>query len=323
MTIKTFNNNMIDDIIKLWNNNKDELYVNYNKESFINNFINNQHFKYEGTKVLLIDDEIIGFGNAVYTDVVNNTPGYITCIIVDKKHRRKGYGTKILEALEQYLKEHNKTFVRQLFLNPIKLEWIVPGTKNHNHPGVPAVSINTSWYFLLMANGYNINGDQQDAYYQNIENFEIPKKIELRNLENAKKGYNIVFYDQNKHYGFDELFLALNNQGWKNAVVNNLEKKAPLPMLIVEKDGEILGWTGPLTTEQSKRGYFAGIGIHPKAQGLGLGRSLFNELIMQSKNNGAKFMTLFTGSTNPARNIYLKASFKIVQSFAILRKDLT
>ena len=33
-------------------------------------------------------------------------------------------------------------------------------------------------------------------------------------------------------------------------------------------------------------------------------------------------MTLFTGSENKARNIYLYAGLKIVQSFAIMRKEL-
>ena len=93
-------------------------------------------------------------------------------------------------------------------------------------------------------------------------------------------------------------------------------------MLVVVKNNKILGWTGPLFTTNSKRGYFAGIGIHPNIQGLGIGSSLFSELIYQSKINGSQFMSLFTGSENPARNIYLKAGFKIVKSFAVLRKEI-
>lgn len=322
MKIKNFDKSMINEVINLWNNNKDDLYIKYNEETFVNNFINNQYFKDEASKVIIIDNKIIGFGNAVFTDSDENSPAFITCIVIDKAYRRKGYGSKLLNTLEFYLKDNKKIVVRQIFFNPIKLAWIIPGTNNHYHPGTPAVPFNTSWYFFLKANGYIINGDQQDAYYQNIEAFNLPERIKVRNAENTKKGYNITFYDESKHFGFDELFSALKNQGWQNAVNNNLNKQTPLPMLIVEKEGEILGWTGPLMTEESKRGYFAGIGVHPKAQGLGLGHSLFNELIVQSKINGAEYMSLFTGSSNPARNIYLKAGFKIVQSFAILRKEL-
>lgn len=323
MMIKQFDEKMIKEVVKLWNKTtKDEIFKSYTEESFINNFINNPYFKYEGCKVIIKEGKIIGFGNAVYTDNNNQTPGFITCIVIDESYQNQGLGSLLLKELENYLLDSGKTFIRQLFLNPIKLEWIVPGTKNSNHPGTPAVAFNSTWYFFLINNGYVIGGDQQDAFYQNIENFELDEKIIKRNIENSKKGFNITFYDKNKHYGFDELFKALNNPSWGRTVANNLAKEKPLPMLIVEKEGEILGWTGPLTTEKSGRGYFAGIGVHPKTQGMGLGRSLFNELILQSKNNGAKFMTLFTGSTNPARNIYLGSGFKIVQSFAVLRKDL-
>ncbi len=155
-----------------------------------------------------------------------------------------------------------------------------------------------------------------------ITNYAIDDKVLTKNNENARLGYTIELYDANKHYGFKELFEALNNPGWYQAVQHNLHKAKPNPMLVAQKDGEILGWTGPMFVQESGRGYFAGIGVHPKAQGRGLGKSLFCQLCYESKLNGSKFMTLFTGSNNLARNIYLYAGFKIVQSFAILGKEL-
>lgn len=71
-----------------------------------------------------------------------------------------------------------------------------------------------------------------------------------------------------------------------------------------------------------KKGYFAGIGVNSELRGRGIGTLLFEELLVKSKENGAKFMTLFNGSKNLARNIYLKAGFKIVKSFAILGKAI-
>ena len=62
MIIKTLNELMIDEVISLWNNNKDDLYVSYTKETFTNNFINNEFFKYEGSKVIIIDEKIIDDG---------------------------------------------------------------------------------------------------------------------------------------------------------------------------------------------------------------------------------------------------------------------
>ena len=272
--------------------------------------------------MLKLNNEIIGYGNAVFKDKNETTPGFITCVVIKKQYQRKGYGSLLLKALELFLKENNKKYIRQLFLNPISLEWIIPNTNNHDHPNAPAVEYNSPFYLFLLANGYNINGQQQDAFYLNITNYEIPDKIKEINNKNERNGYYITFYEEDKHHGFKELFEALNNPLWYEAVKNNLKKDNPNKMLVVVKNNKILGWTGPLFTTNSKRGYFAGIGIHPNIQGLGIGSSLFSELIYQSKINGSEFMSLFTGSENPARKIYLKAGFKIVKSFAVLRKEI-
>ena len=37
---------------------------------------------------------------------------------------------------------------------------------------------------------------------------------------------------------------------------------------------------------------------------------------------GAGFMTLFTGETNPARNIYEAAGFSIVRSWTDMRREI-
>lgn len=323
MKIEKLTNEMIDDVVSIWNDEvaTTTIYKPFTRNIFVDKFINNYFYDEKGSLVLIKNNEIIGFGNAIYKDLDENTPGFITCVIIKKSYQRKGYGSMLLKELENFLTTNNKKFVRQLFLNPINLEWFIPGT-NHDHPNAPAVHFNSSFYLFLMNNGYNVSGQQQDVYYLNIKNYERPEKVININAENKIKGYNITFYDENKHNGFKELFEALNNPLWYEAVKNNLKLDKPNPMLIVEKDNKILGWTGPLTTQKSKRGSFSGIGIHPKAQGLGLGTALFSELIYQSKNNGAEFMSLFTGALNNARYIYLKAGFKVVSSFAVLRKDL-
>ena len=325
MEIKKFEYAMLEDLVNLWNESvvPASIFSPFTKESFTTKFLENPHYKEEGMLVAVIDEKVVGFGNATYNNgnlAIGATPGYITCIAVDKDYQRRGIGTKILLALEDYLKSVGKTYVRNLFFNPILLEWYVPGYDKHEHPGAPAVCINTPYYFLLMNNGYNVNG-QQDAYHLDLSKYELPDKVKKNLEENKKSGYSITFYDEKIHYGFDELFDALKNEGWRQVVKNNLGKANPQPMLIVQKEGEILGWTGPVFTQASGRGYLGGIGVHPKTQGRGLGKSLFCVLCQKSKENDAKFMTLFTGSDNPARNIYLYAGMGLVQSFAVLRKD--
>lgn len=326
MEIKKFNPNMISDVVKLWNESvvPYSVFSGFTEESFKSKFLDNPFYDPDGSVVALIDGKVVGFGNATYNNQgkePNLTPGYITCIAVDKNYWRQGIGTKILLSLEQFLKEKGKTYVRNLFFNPILLEWYVPGYDKHEHPGAPAVPYNTPYYFLLMNNGYNVNG-QQDAYHLDLSKYQLPEKVVQTMAKNEQDGYTITFYDPKLHHGFDELFDALQNEGWRSIVKINLAKENPQPMLIVQKEGEILGWTGPVYTQPSGRGFLGGIGVHPKTQGHGLGKSLFCMLCQKSKENGAKFMTLFTGSDNKAREIYMYAGMKLIQSFSVLRKEL-
>lgn len=324
MKIEKFDSKMILEVIDLWNKNipNKTIYKSLNKDSFDKMFLSNSNFDLNKTFVYKnLQNNIIGFGNGVINPN-NKELGHITFIVIDESYQRKGYGTKLLKKIEEALKDAGATYIRQIFLNPINLDWIIPGTSIHDHPNAPGVDYNSDFYLFLSNNNYILDGDNQDVYYLNIENYHVPNSILERNAKNENEGYNIVLYDNKKHFGFKELFEDLNNELWFDIVKKNLERTNPEPMLIVEKSGEILGWTGPLHTQKSKRGFFAGIGVHSKVRGRGIGTTLFCELISHSKNNGATFMSLFTGSKNPARNIYLNSGFKIIKSFAIMGKKV-
>lgn len=315
----------VENIVNLWNLEvyKKEIYAEFSIDDFKSRFLANPSYKKEGTLVIYLKDEFIGCGVSCFhkDSKPESSCGFITLIMVKEKYRRHGIGSFILEKLEKYIKDSGRNVIRNYFGAPMNLKWYVPGYGKHEHAGAPAVPFNTSYYFLLLANGYNVNG-QHDGFHINLENFQMDEKVLAKIKENEKDGYYITYYDKDKHHGFDEMFDALQNEGFRAAVHNVLAKPNPDPLLIVEKDGEILGFTGPVRTEPSGRAYLAGVAIHPKAQKRGLGKTMFCELCRRSKENGAKFMTLFTGADNRARNIYLYAGLRIVESFVVMKKEL-
>lgn len=325
VVLDKFTNDDIDKVVDLWNENAygKTIYAEMDTLEFKEKFLNNPNYSSDGSVVARIGDEIIGFGNAIYylNSDPEKSPGYITMIVVKEKYQRNGIGTKILNYLENYLRSCGRKFIRNYFGSPINLKWYVPGYYKHEHMGAPAVPYNSPYYYLLLANNYYSNG-QQDAFHIDLTNFKMPTKVLEKIKENEKDGYTITFYDEKLHHGFDEMFDALQNEGFRQTVKRVLSDKNHAPLIIVQKDGEILGFTGPVKTEESKRASLGGVAIHPKAQKRGLGKTMFCFLCEKSKENGAKFMTLFTGSDNRARNIYLYAGLKIVQSFNIMRKDL-
>ena len=64
-------------------------------------------------------------------------------------------------------------------------------------------------------------------------------------------------------------------------------------------------------------------GLFPECgcRGNGAGKVLFGRLCTGLRDLGAKYMTLFTGETNPARNIYEAQGFKIVRTWADMHKQ--
>lgn len=325
MEIRKFKEEDVSKLVSIWNSDvvESSIYAPFTVESFKQTFMRNPNYDPEGSLTITLAGEPIGYGNAMINkkdENIEETPGFITCVFIKNEHQKNGYGSLVLRSLEDYLKDKGKKFIRLMFYNPVNFKWLIPNEDAY-HGGAPAIPYNSKYYFLFMNNRYTNNG-QLDGYFLDLQSYELSSKVVEQIEKNKADGYNITMYDPKKHYGFKELFEALNNPGWQAATDNNLAKKEPKPMLIVEKDGEILGWTGAVYTEDGGRGHFDGVGVHPKVQGRGLGKTLFCYLCYVSKQNGAKFMTLFTGSENPARNLYFYAGFRLVQSFAILRKDL-
>ena len=172
-----------------------------------------------------------------------------------------------------------------------------------------------------MANGYHVQG-QQDAFHLDLDKYEMPEAVKAKLAENEKRGYKIELYDPNIHYGIEEFCEKIGPTGFARSIRYNLSKEKPNPFLVVSENGKVVGWTGAMYTEPSGRAHFDGIIVDPDVRGGGLGKTLFCSLGDYSKKNGSSFMTFFTGLDNPARYIYMYAGHKIIQSFAVMRKEL-
>ena len=77
------------------------LYQNLNEDAFKLKFMNSNKAYNIYTFVAKSDNQALGFISGVYDKTTKKA--YITIIIVDEKHRRKGIGSKLLEVLEYTL----------------------------------------------------------------------------------------------------------------------------------------------------------------------------------------------------------------------------
>lgn len=327
MQIKQFNLTEHSDIVlNLWNEvvSEKDFYYQFDKAGFESILYKNPHFKEEGAFVAFEGDLLIGFacGFVRNEDIDNPTAaGYFNTIVVKKEFRRQGVGTSLLNHVEAFIKSKGKSAVRSVFLSPVNWPWYIPGTNHHNHPGAPAIPVNTPEYFFLLHNGYHMQG-QIDAFHLDLAKFEMPENVLAKMKENEEKGLKIEVFDPEKHYGVEEFCEAIDNPGFARSIRYNLQREEPRPFLIVSDNNRMAGWTGPMYTESTGRGHLDGIAVDPNVRGGGLGKALFCKLCEYSKNQGSSFMTFFTGLENKARYIYLAAGFDIIQTFGILRKEL-
>lgn len=269
------------------------------------------------------EQEIIGFASGSYK--LDGLQGYITIILVKAGYRRQGLGSLLLRQLEEQLKQALDGRLRQfevMFFNPVTLNWIVPGTDHHDHPNSPGVDVACDGYVFLKNFGYR-DIVYQNSFYLPLADYTLPADIQTRVEQLARQDIHITHYDPVRHSGLHELFDDLGNEPWREIVMANCSPGGKGdPLIIVEHGNRVCGFTGPISVQPSGRGYFAGIGVHSAYRNRGAGKALFSVLCMELKGIGARFMTLFTGETNPARNIYEAAGFKIVKTWADMRKEI-
>ncbi len=246
---------------------------------------------------------------------------YITLILVDKKHRRTGLGGKILSELEKILiKESGVQKIEAVFFNPMTLSWEVPGHLGCEHPNAPGVDVSGAGYLFLKNNGYR-DYAMQNSYFLPLSKYDPPKSIEDRLKTLKENKINITIYDKKIHKGMEEMLERLANPMWIRDIPGEPSvEEGGRPILIAEKDSVVLGFTGPMACQENGRGYFAGIAVDEAARGMGVAKTLFSLLCVNLKELGASYMTLFTGENNQARNIYEEAGFKIVKTWADMRK---
>lgn len=308
---------------QLWNQaavSRDIIHKPLTAEQFLTKFVIAGEQELKINLVYEIDNQVIGFGNAYHQ--WGSGLGYVTFVLVAPSVRRQGIGSEILTALEAKLREHKSIGkINVDYFNPINLEWIIPNTPGHDHPNAPGVDIEGPAFALFQKQGYE-ETSRQYSYYRPLKDFQYERKIAER-AENLKKDDIIItYYDPHKHHGFEELFVNLGNDDWRDKIMANLQSPNPYPVLVVEQRGRIGGFTGPLYVQVSGRGYFAGIGVHSDLRLHGAGSVLFSSLCQALKDEGAGFMSLFTGTTNVARRIYESAGFAIVHEWACMSKEL-
>lgn len=325
LKVRPFKEEDNETIIRIWNETvlEEHIYKTFTPLTWNKHVYDHPDFNKDGLLVALLDEKVVGFVIAIIRHVDekdSNRPGFIAGLCVEKASRRKGVGTLLLNEAETYLARKGKKDVEFSYQSTLNFPWYIPNTNGDDHPGAPGIILNSSLHMFLLNHHYNVK-ELADAFHLPLVAYELPDKVNEIIKANKADGYIIETYDKTKHEGLEAFYRAINAEPFERVIRENLSLPSPRPFLVIQKDNQILGWTGAMWTEESGRAHFDGITIAPAIRGLGLGKALFCTLAAYSKAHHSKFMTFFTGQKNMARYIYLSAGFKIVKSFAIMRKE--
>lgn len=316
----------LENMCSLWNEvySKIYFYKPFTYEDYKQKLLSNPDFSFDSTFVIYHHRKLIAFAIGIIRQKHldnENIPGYVNAIIVKEEYRNQGIGTKLLTTLENYFKAQGRKYSQASFFLPSCYSWYIPNTDNHDHPCAPGIRVNSPEYFFLINRRYEALV-YEDAFHLPLSEYEILPSIKKIMDKNARDEITIELYDPEKHYGIDEFCEQLKIPDFEYVIKENLALENPYPFLVVSDKGRVVGWTGAMWNEESGRGHFDGIAILEEVRGRGLGKALFSYLAYYNKLGGAKFMTFYTGQKNHARYIYMGAGFKIVQTFAHMKKEL-
>ncbi len=329
MKILSFKESDVPQVVDLWNTHLcgQTQYKPFTEKEFENKFLKNPSFSNDGTFVAVEDGKVVGFANGIVKKEFlpgenhENTPGYLTMVVVDTDYRGRGYGSALLRRLEDFFRKSGKKMSQSIFMNPIKLEWYIPGTDKHDHNNTPGVDADTLAVAFMEKNGYAIRA-RQVSFHLDLSGFKMSGKTVEKRWELMEKEIFTGYYDPEKHFGFEALFDDLGSGDWRKGIMDNLAQEKPDPVIVAADHGKICGFTGPIRVQESGRGFFVGIGTHSQYRGGGIMSVLFELLMDGFKTAGAQFSTLFTGVDNPARKIYERTGFEAVRNWAVMGKEI-
>lgn len=259
---------------------------------------------------------MLGLASGVY--LPDRKTGYLSYLCVLPEYRGQGIAKALMDELEAgLLGFEGCEKLDAVFYNPVHLPWYVHEDGGHHHPCVPGVDVSSGLFGFLAHRGWS-EFVRQNAYYRPLAGYADPPHMAEVRARLLSEGIEVTLYDPEKHHGLAELFDNINNPGWKAQVMANTDK----PIVVAvdhQADDLVVAYTGPLSVTEG-RGNFCGIGTLREYRGRGIGKVVFCEMCTRHAQNGGEFMSLYTGTTNPARNIYEAAGFYVVRSFANMRK---
>lgn len=271
------------------------------------------NFRAEGLPVAIMAGEVAGCCLALSRHVpLENAPpdsarGYVTLIAVMPDARRRGMGSRMLDAAEDYLRRQGRS---EALVSPYAPGYFLPGVDVQAYEG--ALGFFTS-------RGYS-EVYQPLAMETSLWDTVRPEWVVAREAELVASGIRFERYSPELTLPLLE-FAAREFAGdWVRVVRESaariLAGDNPDRLFAAHLNGRVLGFVH----HENER--FGPIGVAAEERGRGLGQVLMFRALDAMRAAGFRTAWFLWSDDRTARRIYDCAGFREVRRFAVLRKAL-
>ena len=181
------------ELLKTLSDNGEVLYKPIEQEDFLNRFFGQKRWGFtardENGK---LGGWIHAAAKAVFLpgETEENTPLYLTMLLVSADCRRQGVGQALLDAIKALGEEIGKKSLVVSGDNPVHLAWLIPGAGGHDHNNAPGVDENGMGYQFLMDRGFK-DDFHEISMYLNLKNYVWDEKIDGLMEKLAQEGIRV------------------------------------------------------------------------------------------------------------------------------------
>ena len=172
--------------------------------------------------------ELIGFiHGACKTAFLNkenneNTPGYLSVVVVRKDKRRQGVGSALVAALEDAFRAAGKHKAACNDSTPVHMNWTIPGTPGHDHNNAPGVDERCEGYPFLLHRGYQA-AFTEIAMYLDLSKFQWDPALDAKITALDAEGIRVGRWTPDCGTEHDRLCDHVGSEYWRHVLDTELE----------------------------------------------------------------------------------------------------
>ncbi|KXK15285.1 MAG: Mycothiol acetyltransferase [Armatimonadetes bacterium OLB18] len=282
------------------------------REKWVRNVFLDANFRSEGLGVVEAEGKTAGLVVAFAPQTLEGASaskkrGYVTLLGVRRQWENQGFGASLLAFAEDYLRECGCGEC-----------WVSPYSPGYFAPGVDVAAYGRGLQFLARK-GY-VEVSRPISMAVDLRALTPPDWVVERRSELGVQGVEVREYSEDWLAPLIEFARKEFHEDWarfvRSAAEDILRGGRNDRLIFLEERGEVRAFS------HYNADRFGPIGVASEERGRGLGHVLMFETLKAQKESGQSSAYFLWSDLRTADRLYNAAGFKVVRTFATLRKEL-